>query len=202
MQDSDGQLGYRIRLSVRYTFIAIYIHLSNCLNNRYISVRACVNMTLFTQAPWSASVPVLALVLTHRGPFARNFVAGMAALRWADMYEGSGEESVGFGSWESRAPRQNDDEENKKKTKAKRSMGKEPRQWEEDGEPWVHPQAELPGNRSAAFSQELPLKIEPGGSSEQQLAGRLYQAVSESSDLELRMEAGGVSQSCVLHFLA
>ena len=59
------------------------------------------------------------------------------------------------------------------KPKTKRPLGNEERQREEEGE-----------LRSAAFSQELPLKIEPG-SSEQQLAGRLCQAVCESSDLEL-----------------
>ena len=98
----------------------------------------------------------------------------MAALRWADMYGGSGDdsESVGFGPWEGRAPQQNGDEE-KEKTKDKRPLGNEEMQWVEEGEP-----------KSAAFSQELPLKIEPG-SSEQQLAGRLCQAVCESSDLEL-----------------
>ena len=116
------------------------------------------------------------LVPVDRGSFART-VAGMAALRWADMYEGSGDdsESVGFGSRESRVPQQNGDEE-KKQTKDKTTLGNEERQREEEGE-----------LGSAAFSQELPLKIEPG-SSEQQLAGRLYQAVCESSDLELRVD--------------
>ena len=63
------------------------------------------------------------LVPVDRGSFART-VAGMAALRWADMYGGSGDdsESVGFGPWESRAPQQNGDEE-KKQTKDKTTSG-------------------------------------------------------------------------------
>ena len=146
-------------------------------------VCVCIYLSLSTQAPLCASVLFFALAPADRGSFART-VAGMAALRWADMYDGSGDdsESVGFGHWESKAPQQNGDEEAKEKTKDKRPLGNEEMQWVEEGE-----------LGSAAFSQELPLKIEPG-SSEQQLAGRLYQAVCESSDLELRVEARGDSK--------